>query len=136
MVMILAAMAFFVQGGLIAASEAAAAVGSVPDPAVVLDGPVHVHGQLPGHFHAHDGDNGAGHVHLVADADDDHADDNPANGKLCFFSCAVSVAILATMDISGPLLTRTKALPAATNDWCTGTEPDGLRRPPRPPGIA
>jgi hypothetical protein len=108
----------------------------MPDPALVVDGPVHIHGQLPGHVHTHDGDNRAGHVHHAADVDDDHDDDHPASGKLWFFSCNPNVAVLATMDPSGPLLTGTKALPAATNQCRTGTEPDGLRRPPRPPGVA
>src|SRR5262245_50661485 len=73
--MLAAAAAFIQQGAMIAASQAAAAGGFMPQPATMLNGSVHYHDDLAGHVHAHGGHNGAGHVHSSADLDHDESDD-------------------------------------------------------------
>ena len=67
---------------MIVVSQAAAAAGSMPEPAVILGGPVHLHDNLAGHVHAHGGDNAAGHVHGAPDPDHDDADEVTASAVL------------------------------------------------------
>jgi hypothetical protein len=66
--MLLAALCFIVQATLIMVSRAGAAVGSMPQPGVMLADALHYHDDLARHVHSHGG--GAGHVHLPADQDD------------------------------------------------------------------
>src|SRR5262249_14700387 len=69
--MVLAVRAFLQQGALIPVWQVVAATGSMPEPAVMLAGPFHLHDNLAGHVHVHGGDNGAGHVHHPADLGQD-----------------------------------------------------------------
>src|SRR5262245_30468669 len=109
--MLLAALAFVQQGTLIGASQAAALAGSMPDPAVVLDGAIHFHDGLARHVHVHGGDNKPGHVHHAAHHDDhvhhaayhdDHVqhaahhddDDLDDSGQLVFWSLSCPVAVM------------------------------------------
>ncbi len=85
--MLAAAVAFVQQGAMIIVSQAAAFAGSMPEPAVVLSGKVHIHDQLAGHVHMHSGRNTPGHVHNAADLDDDDAD----AGKTLFWSLRLHV---------------------------------------------
>ena len=71
--MLLAALAFVNQGAISAVSQAAAAMGLMPEPAVTLSGPVHYHGNVARHVHTHDGDQ-VGHVHDPLDIDSDDGD--------------------------------------------------------------
>ena len=59
---------------MIAASQAAASGGFMPQPASMLSGSVHVHDSLAGNLHVHGSANGAGHVHGPADLDHDESD--------------------------------------------------------------
>src|SRR5215831_17563761 len=81
--MLLAVGAFLQQGALIAVSQVVAGTGSMPEPAIILAGPVHLHDNLAGHVHVHGGDNRAGHVHHTADFDHDDSD---AAVKIPFWS--------------------------------------------------
>jgi hypothetical protein len=133
-VMLAAAAAFALQGAWMAASEAAAAAGYLPDPAIAVHGHVHSHGTAPGHLHVHGGDNG--HVHQPADTDGfDPADEGTDKGKVWRLGCAFATAVLPALDLCASPFRRTDSILPATNESRAGTAPDGLRRPPRPPGM-
>src|SRR5262245_20897735 len=129
----LAAMVSFVQqGAMIAASQAAASGGFMPQPATMLSGPVHVHDNLAVNLHVHDGDKGARHVHSPADLDHDDSDE-AIKAPVCSVghTCAVMPAVAYTV-VCG--VGRPAEHPPC--DRLDGVEPDGLSRPPSTPGIA
>ena len=76
--MLLAVVAFVLQGVSAVVARAAASAGVMPQPAEVMNGPVHFHGLL-GHGLHTDGDNAAGHVHIPSGAHHDDADDDDPN---------------------------------------------------------
>jgi hypothetical protein len=126
--MLLAMVAFVQQGAMIAASQALASAGSMPDPAVTLSGSVHYHNSLARHVHIHG--NSVGHVHQTADIDHDSDE-----GDTPFWSLGGASAVIPAMGMSAVLFEIVRA------DECSpvrleGTRPDRLDRPPSTPSIA
>lgn len=130
--MLAAAVAFVQQGAMIIVSQAAAFGGSMPEPAVVLSGNVHIHGELAGNTHVHGGGNAPGHVHHAADHDDDDVD----AGRTVFWSLGCTSAVLPAMEACSVSFDVVSAIRALPQDRLDGLEPDGLTRPPSTPSIA
>jgi hypothetical protein len=130
--MLVAMAAFVQQGTMIAASQAAASGGFMPQPATMLSGPVHFHDNLAVNVHVHDGHKGAGHVHGPADLDHDESDE-AVQAPVCSVghTCAVlpAVAYAVLCDV----VRAAESLPHGRLD---GVEPDGPSRPPSTPSIA
>jgi len=131
--MLLAMAAFVQQAGMIAASEALAFAGIMPDPAIVLSGAVHVHDGLAGHVHMHGGTNAAGHVHGAVDHDHDDDADGPAHSLIWSLGC--TSAVVPTVSVSVVCLKAVR-LAERPHHVGRGIEPDGLNRPPSTPSIA
>ena len=129
--MLLAMVAFVTQGAMIAASQALASAGSMSDPAVTLDGPVHYHNNLAGHVHVHGGQSAAGHVHNIADVNHDDIDDD----HMPFWSIGCTSAVLPVMAICTVSFGIVTAGERSRADL-KGVDPDGLNRPPSTPCIA
>jgi len=130
--MLVAMAAFVQQGAMIAASQAAASGGFMPQPATMLSGSVHFHDNLAVNLHVHHGDKGAGHVHGPADLDHDDSDE-AIKAPICSVghTCAVMPAVAyAVVRVVG------RAAEDVPCDRLDGVEPDGLSRPPSTPGIA
>ncbi|WP_247553770.1 hypothetical protein [Bradyrhizobium sp. 138] len=127
--MFLAISAFVLQGTLISVSQAEAALGAMPEPAVALSGSVHFHDLLAGHVHSHGGDNAEGHVHDAPD----HDDDGGPNLTWSIFGTSIASpewAVLASLfALLGPV-----ELPAVRA--IDGIRPEGLIRPPSTLSIA
>ena len=117
---------------MIAASQAAASGGFMPQPASMLSGSVHVHDSLAGNLHVHGSANGAGHVHGPADLDHDESDEG---GKTLLWSCGHISAVMpaAACVVFCDVVRAAECLPRARLD---GVEPEGLSRPPSTPSIA
>ena len=127
--MFVALAAFLLQGVLVSVSQAKAAVGIVPEPAVTLSGSVHYHDQLAGLVHSHAGDTKQGHVHDGPDLDDD------SGPCLAISMFASSIAWFAPPVLESPFdLIGFAELPAV--QALTGIEPDALTRPPSTLSIA
>ncbi len=134
-IMMAAAAAFTLQGTLIATSQAATGES----------GRYH-HGFAHGHSQAQPADAADSHVltHVHVDGtvhrhaiDDDDLDDHiKEHGCACCWNMAVafgvlpSVSLCAVAEIAGGKLPIEAATPLQVS------EPDGLRKPPRPPCIA
>src|SRR5262245_26621644 len=129
----LAGMAAFIQqGAMIAASQAAASSGFMPQPATMLSGPVHFHDTLAVNVHVHGGHKGPGHVHGPADLDHDDSDEAIkapvcSVGHTCAVMPAVAYAVVCGVG---------RAADHLPHNRLDGVEPDGLSRPPSTPGIA
>jgi hypothetical protein len=117
---------------MIAASQARASAGILPDPAIALSGPVHVHDHLAGHVHVHGGTNAAGHVHSAADLDDD--DDADGIGHPPIWSLGGAAAVIPLMEVSAASF-ETVRVDECRHERGEGVEPEGLNRPPSTPGI-
>jgi hypothetical protein len=126
----LAAFAFLLQGLAMSAAQAAAVSGMMADGAVELIGSLHFHGQLVGHVHSHDGDNGEGHVHLPTTGHDDHAD---TASSWALFCPSLDIPANAALQYSARL-SAVMEVPKA--ELANGLAPPGLIRPPSTPGIA
>jgi hypothetical protein len=131
--MLLAMGAFVQQGAMIALSQAAAALGFMPHPAVSLHGSVHVHDNLAGHVHAHGGDHAVGHVHGSPDPDDDHPD---GIGTPPFWSLGSTTAFMSGLGPWSAPLRAARTVERLPDNLRGGVEPDGLSRPPSIPSIA
>ena len=131
--MLLAMAAFVQQAAMIAASQARASAGIIPDPAIVLSGPVHVHDRLAGHVHVHGGTNAAGHVHGAVDHDDD--DDTDGAGHTPIWSLGCTSAVIPMIGVSAVSLEAVR-LDDCRHQHGEGIEPAGLSRPPSTPSIA
>lgn len=126
--MFLAISAFVLQGTLISISQAKAAAGELPEPAVTLNGSVHFHDQLAGHVHAHGGDGSEGHVHDGPD----HEDGRPSLSWSIFGESIASpeiIVLAGAFELLG--LVELPSTPAIE-----GVRPDGLIRPPSTLSIA
>jgi hypothetical protein len=130
--MLLAMAAFVLQATMIALSQAAAALGVMPHPAVSLHGFVHLHDNLAGHVHTHGGDNAVGHVHGSTDPDDDHADDL---AKAPFCSLGYTTAFVSDLGSLAVPLILAGLVECLPSNALEGVEPEGLSRPPSIPSI-
>jgi hypothetical protein len=130
--MLAAAVAFVQQGAMILASQAVAFTGSMPEPAVVLSGKVHVHGELAANVHVHGGDTAAGHVHNAIDHDDDDVD----TGKTLCWSLAGTSIVLPVVETRSVSFDVVVVIRSVRDDRRDGFNPDGLSRPPSTPSIA
>jgi hypothetical protein len=126
--MLAAAVAFLAQGTLIVISQAAAALGWMPQPAVTVSGPVHYHDALARHLHTHSHDV-PGHVHGPADHDDDSVAAAP-----CVSLGAVAAIVPLAAAPWPPVLPAVS--PSPVPQRLEGVQPDGLNRPPCTPDIA
>src|SRR5215212_11491234 len=124
--MVLAAIAFVQQGAATAVSQAAAAIGLMPDAAVTLSGEVHYHGDLARHVHAHNGDH-AGHTHHPSDTDPDNPD-KPGHPSIC--SLGIVSAVIPDAAVCSLVSPRAFSILLPAEAPLTGAEPDGLNRPP------
>jgi hypothetical protein len=131
--MLLAMAAFVQQATVIAASQARASAGIMPDPAIALSGAVHVHDGLAGHVHVHGGTNAAGHVHSGVDPDDD--DDADGAGHPPIWSLGCTSAVIPLMGVSAVALEAVR-VGECPHERGEGVEPAGLNRPPSTPSIA
>lgn len=133
--MLLAVSAFVQQNAMIAVSRAAAATGSMLQPAIALSGSIHLHDSLAGHVHMHAANSATGHVHGGANVDHDE-DESGTTHKVPLSSiggvaadlpviraCAVSNEVVGTVDF-------------LTHNFRDGIDPDSLNRPPSTPSIA
>jgi hypothetical protein len=126
--MLLAIFAFVQQGAMIAASQALASAGSMSDPAVTLNGPVHYHNALARHVHIHG--NSVGHVHTSADIDHDSDDASTPLWSLGGASAVMPVMAISVVSFE---IVRADERPHVRLE---GIESDGLNRPPSTPSIA
>lgn len=131
--MVLAALAFAHQGAAACVAQAAAATGIMIEPAVAVNGPVHYHGDLARHFHAHGDHAGAGHVHDAVDADPDDTE-KQASPPVC--SIGVCCAVIPIPAACGLIAASPVSVVLASVDAFSGIEPDTLQRPPSTPSIA
>lgn len=130
-IMFVAISALLLQNVMVTVSQAAALSGVMPEPAVILSGSMHYHGNLAGHVHEHDGDI-AGHVHVPSTLD--HDDDGgfaPSFSALfgVFMAIPEFTSLAHPSDFIGlvPLPQSVKA---------DGIDPGALIRPPSTPSIA
>ena len=126
--MLLAMVAFVQQGAMIAASQALASAGSMPDPAVRLSGSVHYHNSLARHVHIHG--NSVGHVHTTADIDHDADDASTPFWTLGGVSAVIPVMAISAVSFE---IVRAEERPHVRLE---GIRPNGLNRPPSTPSIA
>jgi hypothetical protein len=126
----LAAFAFLLQGFAISGAQAAAASGIMADDAVELTGSLHFHGQLVGHVHSHDGDNGEGHVHVPTAEHDESAD---AASSWALFCPSLDIPANTALRYSARL-SAVMEMPKA--ELANGLAPPSLIRPPSTPSIA
>jgi hypothetical protein len=134
-VMMAAAVAFTLQGTLMTTSAAATGSSSL-----------HHHGIV--HHHIHDDADGDEHSHVVAHVhtdgtvhahavDDDELDDHiKEHGCACCWNMAIAIGVLPTVNFVEIAKVAGSKLAIDTPTPRQGAEPNGLRRPPRPPSIA
>jgi hypothetical protein len=127
--MVVAISAFVLQGTLISISQAKAAAGSIPEPAVTLSGSVHFHDQLAGHVHDHGGGSAEGHIHYGPD----HDNGGGLSQSWSLFGVSIDVPAYVAFGRSFDLLGAVE-LPAC--QLADGVEPGGLIRPPSTLSIA
>jgi hypothetical protein len=127
---------FTLQSGMVIASQAAAALGVMPQPAAPFSGPVHIHDGLAGHMHIHVGNAAAGHVHaaVVDRADVDQDDD--ANGTAPYVSLCSTAAVMPAPPFHAVSRDIGSVVTAQPHHPLHGVEPGGLNRPPSSPDIA
>jgi hypothetical protein len=130
--MLAAIVAFVQQGAMIAASQAAASGGVMPQPATMLSGSVHFHDNLAVNVHVHDGHKGAGHVHGPADVDHDDSDE-AIKAPVCSIGHTSALMPAVAYTVVCGVIHPAEHLP---QDRLDGVEPDGLSRPPSTPSIA
>jgi hypothetical protein len=128
--MLAGALAFVAQATVVAMSQAAAANGSIPQPAIIVSGALHYHDTLARHFHVHHGNDTAGHVHDHAD----HDDDGIAHAPLVTLGAVTADIPAATA--CAPALVASGSHPCPIQARLEGVPPDGLNRPPSTPDIA
>ena len=131
--MVLAALAFTHQGAMAGVAQAAASVGVIVEPAVPVSGPVHYHGDVARHFHAHADQADVGHTHDHGDLDHDDGDKH-ASPAICAIGvcCAVSASPVNCVLPVAHAIRIAPGFDAAVS----GVEPDNLQRPPSTPSIA
>lgn len=130
--MFLAVLAFMSQGALISISQAAAAAGTMLEPAVTLSGSLHLHDRLAGHVHDHGGSNVEGHVHDSSGPDHD-GDGSPASSFWSMFGVSVAVPSLTAFVHPSDFIGRVEQ---PLFERVDGIDPSALIRPPSTPSIA
>ncbi len=95
--MVMAISAFVLQGAMISVSQAKAAAGAMPQPAITLSGSVHLHDKLAGQVYDHGGNNAEGHVHDGPNTDKD------GGASLSWNVFALSIAVPAFIALVRPL---------------------------------
>ncbi|UPJ61529.1 hypothetical protein IVB24_07460 [Bradyrhizobium sp. 192] len=128
--MFVAIAAFMLQVTLISISQAKAAVGELPAPAVTLSGSLHFHDQLAGHVHSHGGDGAEGHVHDGSDHDDDEG--APSLAWDMFGASIASPQFTPLLSPFEVLIPVERPIARAL----VGVRPDELTRPPSTFSIA
>ena len=130
-IMFLAVGALLLQTVMLSISQASAASGVLPEPAVVLNGSMHYHGHLSGHVHDHDGDSAEGHVHSPSAPD--HDDDGGfAPSFSALFGVFVAIpgftALARPSDFIG-------LVQLSQSEKADGIDPGALIRPPSTPST-
>jgi len=126
--MLMTMFAFVQQSAMIAASQALASAGSISDPAVALNGPVHYHNSLARHVHIHG--NFVGHVHKSMDIDHDSDEASTPLWSLGGVSAVIPIMGISALSFE---IVRADERPHVRLE---GFRPDGLDRPPSTPSIA
>lgn len=130
-IMFVAISALLLQNVMVTVSQAAALSGVMPEPAVVLNGSMHYHGNLAGHVHEHDGDI-AGHVHVpsVPDHDDDSG---LASSSYMLFGMSLAIPDFIVPTSPTGIIGSVQLPRSESPD---GIDPGALIRPPSTPSIA
>jgi hypothetical protein len=131
--MVAAAMASTLQGTLIATSEAATGSSGRYHHGMAHSQDDHAeHSHVVTHMHS----DGTVHAHAVDDDDgalDEHIKEH---GCACCYSMAIAVGVLPSLNTcSVAEIVFTKLVGEMTSPL-RETDPNGLKRPPRPPSIA
>lgn len=130
-IMFLAISAFLLQNVVISASQAAALSGVLPEPAVVLSGSIHYHGQLAGQMHDHDGGSAEGHVHNPSTPDHDD-DGGLAPSFSALFGVFVAIPEFTVLAHPSDFIGLVQ-LPVS--EKADGIDPSALIRPPSTPSM-
>ena len=128
--MLLAVIAFVLQGTSAVVARAAASTGYLPQPAEVIGGPIHFHGQL-GHWGHAPRDNLAGHVHTPSGS---HYPDVDDDAQIWMLGC--TSAIISALAACSVGLVAGDKLGRPWQRHMAAFEPDGPSRPPSTPSIA
>ena len=135
-VMMAAVAAFTLQGTLIAASQAATGGGNyqhgVPHSHAHKDDAEHDEGAEHSESGEHSHTDGTIHRHAIDDDDVDVKE----HGCACCWNMAVAIGVLPTVNFYSIAVIAGSKLAIEMASPHRGAEPDGLRRPPRPPSIA
>src|SRR5882757_277949 len=133
--MMVAVLAFALQATFIAPSESATG-----EAAPYHHGYARSHVQHAAGAHSHEASHvhadGTAHRHVVDDDDgalDDHLQEP---GCPCCWNMAIVVGVLPSVNLCTVFATLGDTLAVTTPVAHRGIEPNGLRRPPRPPSIA
>ena len=97
----------------------------------------HDHSSAHAHQAEHDHADGVTHQHLAESVDTADAGDPASDAKsspCCASVCAMALTAIGPDAIPAPIGIAVELLPASQNG--TGTNLDGLKRPPRTPTIA
>jgi len=134
-IMMTATMAFTLQGTFIAASQTATGQNSH-----YHHGYAHSHafyeGHAKSHVVAHVHADGTVHKHVVDDDDGALNDHIQEPGCPCCWNMAIVIGVLPNVTNCTVFATLSGKLAIEMPTPYRGTEPNGPRRPPRPPSIA
>jgi hypothetical protein len=131
-VMMAAALAFTIQGTFIA--QAATGVNGHYHHGYGQQHAVHQHAKS--HVVAHVHKDGTVHRHAVDDGNRALKDHSQQPGCPCCWNIAIVVAVLPLLPVSEFDAIPRSRVAIENLDPYRSTEPDGPRRPPRPPSIA
>ena len=131
-VMMAAALAFTIQGSFIA--QAATGVNGHYHHGYGQQHAVYQHAKS--HVVAHVHKDGTVHRHAVDDGDRALKDHSQQPGCPCCWNMAIVVAVLPLLPVSEFDAAPRSRVAIENLDPYRSTEPDGPRRPPRPPSIA
>ena len=135
LVMMTAAMAFTIQGAFVAAAQNASGENSYYDHGYA-DNHALYDGHANSHAVAHAHTDGTTHRHVVEDDDGALNDHIQEPGCPCCWNAAVVIGVLPSLMIWTFSAALSSKLAVEMSATYRGTEPNGPRRPPRPPSIA
>jgi hypothetical protein len=127
--MMLAAVAFVLQTTSIVVAGAAAQVGFMPQAAETISGAAHSHG--PVRHIVLDDEAQPGHIHHP---DDPQAPDQDHDGPV--WTIGGTSVVVSPSECGGPASALGSPIELSAHPALNGIGPEGLTRPPRPPGIA